>query len=196
MPTSTFSTSARVGSRAKVAGPAKRGTFIPSSGPLVISLLNLRLPQGEARPPDPRFHLAGRPGRARGDSGQGRHRPRRALLRPCLARHRRGLERVRGTGAGDSFSTPRRALRTPRGDDPDLPPDVVRRGGRLRGQALPAGPDAQLAPEPEPPPSPDPDRGHGRAEDAPLGRPLRAGLQPLPDARAAAQAGGAASPLR
>src|SRR5438105_4502996 len=72
MPTSTFSTSARVGSRAKVAGPAKRGTFIPSSGPLVISLLNLRLPQGEARPPDPRFHLAGRPGRARGDSGQGR----------------------------------------------------------------------------------------------------------------------------
>src|ERR1700738_2830876 len=39
-----------------------------------------------------------------------------------------------------------------------------------------------------PPPPADHDRRHGRAEDAPPGRTLRPGLQPLPDTRAAAKA--------
>ena len=100
-------------------------------------------------------------------------------------------------GLGVPFPPTRRALRAPRGGDPDLPADVERRQRRLRGPALPARRDAVQPDAGEPPAPADPDRRQRRAQDAAARRAVRRRLQHLRRVRRGrAQGRRAAPPLR
>ena len=102
-------------------------------------LAALHLP-GQAAHPGHRRRLPA-PGRARQD----RHHARRAVRRPGLARHRRGLERGGVARARHPVPAGRRAVRAAGGDAADLPADVARRRDPVPGPALPAGAAAELA---------------------------------------------------
>ena len=76
--------------------------------------------------------------------GEDRDHARRAVRRPGLAGHRRGLERGGVPGPGHPVPAGRRAVRAAGGDTPDLPADVARRRVALPGPALSAGAAAEL----------------------------------------------------
>ena len=118
-----------------------------------------------------------------GHAGQAGHHARRAVEGPGLAGHRGGLERGGGHRAGAAVPAHRGALRAAGGDAADLPADVERLRRTLRRHPLQAGAHAQRAAGADPAAPADPDRRWRGEEDAAHGRPVRAGLQPVPRAR-------------
>ena len=89
-------------------------------------------------------------------------------------------------GLGLLFPEHRRALRASGGGAADLPADVERQRGAVRGQALPPGPHPELPAAAAHPA--DPDRRRRGEEDPAPGGEVRAGVQPVRHARAGAQA--------
>src|SRR5664280_682313 len=138
-----------------------------------------RLPGRTHRDDDPRS--AGHRGHLPppGTPGQDGHHPRRAVGRPRPAGHWRRLVRTGAQGARGPVSSVERAVRTPGGDPPDLPPDVERRRRALRRAVLPVGGDdlvSTAAPATE---AEDPGGRQRRAQDPAPGGPVRRRLQPL-----------------
>ena len=100
----------------------------------------------DARPPGPDGRR--RPLPAARPVGQGGDDARRAVRRPRVAGHRRGLERGRVARPRLPVPAARRAVRDARGDAPDRARDVAgraRQRGGVRGPALPGDAAAQLA---------------------------------------------------
>ena len=93
-------------------------------------------------------------------------------------RDRRRVERTGVARTGVRVPSRRGALPQARGDDPDLPADVGRRGGALRRRHLPARASAELAAEHHAAASVPDDRRRGRAQDAAARRSVRGCLQP------------------
>ena len=99
-------------------------------------------------------------------AGKDRDHARRALRGPRDVRRRRRLVPARARGPGCAISADQRAVRAPRGDDPDLQADVERQRRAVRRQVLPARRDHLLtATDPETR-TEDPHRRRRREEDA------------------------------
>ena len=99
-------------------------------------------------------------------------------------------------GLGFRLPAGRRAVPPARGDDPDLPADVVGVGGAVRRRDLAARAHAELAAEHRATASVSHDRRRRREEDAAAGRAVRGCLQPRFQSGDRPQARRAARPLR
>src|SRR2546430_6386139 len=133
---------------------------------------------------------------APGAARQDRDDPGRAVRRPGLAGHRRGVERGGVARAGRTLPAGRHPVRAAGGGAAGLPADGARRRDAVPGPALPPGTPAELAAAAAPAVPADHGRWRRGEEDPAAGRQVRRRLQPVRHPGRRAQAGGPARALR